>query len=246
MPRKSILDNISIVLVNTKTPGNIGATARCMMNMGLSRLILVRPPQDENNEAMKLAAGAEKIIGTAMVFPTLKEAVADHGLVVGTTRHASRRRKNIRTPREMAGQIIPLLSGNRVAIVFGREVNGLDKEDFALCHELIVIPSSGAFPSLNLSHAVMIAAYELFLAAHSSISSLDERVLAPAEELENFYRHLQMTLEDIGFIGKENKNQMMFSLRQIFSRAQLDQRDVNILRGVLGRMERAVKQGQTP
>lgn len=234
------LNNISIVLVNTKTPGNVGAVARCMMNMGLSRLVLVRPPLDRNNEAMKLAAGAEEILQNAPTFETLKEAVSDHGLVLGTSRHTSRHRKNIHTPRQMAEQALPLLSSNKVAIVFGREVNGLDNEDIALCHELISIPASDAFPSLNLSHAVMVVAYELFTAAQAKLQP-SERALAPAAELENFFEHLQKSLMEIGFVDKVNPEHMMFSLRQLFGRARLDSRDVSILRGILSQIERAVK-----
>ena len=236
------LNNISIVLVNTKTPGNVGAVARCMMNMGLSRLVLVRPPLDRNNEAMKLAAGAEEIILKAPQFETLKEAVTDHGLVLGTSRHTSRHRRNIHTPRQMAEQALPLLSSNKVAVVFGREVNGLDNEDIARCHELISIPASDAFPSLNLSHAVMVVAYELFTAAQAKLHP-SERVLAPAEELENFFEHLQKTLEDIGFIDKSHPGHMMFSLRQTFGRARLDSRDVSILRGILSQIERTAGSG---
>jgi len=238
-----LLDHVSIVLVNTKTPGNIGAAARCMMNMGLSRLILVRPPLDRNGEALKLAAGAEEIILKASQFETLKEAVSGQGLVLGTSRHTSRHRKNIRTPRQMAEQVLPLLSSNKVAVVFGREVNGLDNEDIALCHELISIPASDVFPSLNLSHAVMVVAYDLFIAAQAKPFP-SELTLAPAKELESFYEHLQKTLEHIGFIDKAHPAHMMFSLRQIFGRARLDSRDVSILRGILSQIERAAKSGR--
>ncbi len=232
MHAQDILDNISIVLVRTKTPGNIGAVARSMMNMGLSRLVLVRPPRDDRGEAMKLAAGAEEILRNALRTETLREAVAEHRLVIGTSRHLGRNRRNIGTPREMAERIVPLLPQNRIALVFGREVNGLDKDDLDLCNELISIPSSDAFPSLNLSHAVAIVAYELFRATRDGMAS-EGRTLAPAEELEVFYKHLQKVLEDSGFLGPHNKNHMMTSLRQLFGRSRLDKRDISILRGIL-------------
>jgi len=146
MAAQDLLDNISIVLVRTKTPGNIGAVARCMMNMGLSRLVLVRPPKDDQGEAMKFAAGAEAVLRDAIRTETLQDALAGHGLVIGTSRHLGRQRRNIGTPREMAGRIVPLLPQNRIALVFGREVNGLEKEDLDLCNELIAIPSSKSFP----------------------------------------------------------------------------------------------------
>jgi TrmH family RNA methyltransferase len=237
MAAKDLLDNISIVLVRTKTPGNIGAVARSMMNMGLSRLVLVRPPRDDQGEALRLAAGAEAILHDAIRTETLQEAVAGHGLVIGTSRHLGRHRRNIGTPREMAGRIVPLLPQNRIALVFGREVNGLDNDDLALCNELIAIPSSDAFPSLNLSHAVTVVAYELFLAARAGTASKG-KTLAPAEELEVFYQHLQKVLEDSGFLGPHNRDHMMTSLRQLFGKSRLEQRDINMLHGILSAIVR--------
>jgi TrmH family RNA methyltransferase len=232
MQKQSPLDSVSIVLVNTKTPANIGAVARCMMNTGISRLVLVRPPRDPDGEALKLAAGAEVVLRSALTFPSLQEAVADHHLVIGTSRHLTRHRRNISSPRDMAERLVPLLSHNRLALVFGREVNGLDKDDLSLCHELIAIPSSDAFPSLNLSHAVMIVAYELFLATHAEMPA-DSRTLASAGDLDGFYRHLEDVLRDIDFLDASNVDHMMFSLRQLFGRARLEPRDVSILRGIL-------------
>ncbi len=234
---RPLLDNISIVLVDTKTPGNIGAAARCMMNMGLSRLILVDPPKDKDQDARKLAAGADEIIEKAEVFPALAAALADQGFVIGTSRHAGRQRKNIRTPREMAEQVIPILSKNRVAIIFGNEVNGLENSELALCHEIVAIPSSDAFPSLNLSHAVMIIAYELFLASGVYAGHV-AGPLAPLDETEGFFLQLQETLQTIGFLERDHPERMMFSLRQLFGRARMNSRDVSILRGILSTIER--------
>jgi tRNA (cytidine32/uridine32-2'-O)-methyltransferase len=238
MAAKDLLENVSIVLVRTKTPGNIGAVARCMMNMGLSRLVLVRPPRDDQGDAMKFAAGAEAILRDAIRTETLQEAVAEHHLVIGTSRHRGRHRRNIGTPRDMAGQIVPLLPQNRIALVFGREVNGLDKEDLALCNEFIAIPSSKAFPSLNLSHAVGIVAYELFIAACAGAAS-EGTTLAQTGELEAFYQHLQEVLEDSGFLGAHNRDHMMTSLRQLFGKSRLEQRDINILHGILSAIARS-------
>ncbi len=240
MHGERLLQNISIVLVNTKTPGNIGAVARCMMNTGLSRLILVRPPRDPNGDAIKLAAGAEAIVENAKAVSTLSEAIAGHGLVIGASCRRGKLRANVRTPRETAEGVVPLLTKNRVAVVFGREVNGLDREDLALCHEFVRIPSSNAFPSLNLSHAVMVVAYELFLAA-TVTAPAGERRLALADDIEGFYRHLRDTLSAVGFINQENEERMMFSLRQLYGRARFDRREVSILRGILTEMQRGRK-----
>lgn len=237
MNKASLLDNVSIVLVDTKTPANIGATARCMMNMGLSHLVLVRPPKDPSHEAVKLAAGADIILERKQIFPTLREAAAGHGLVLGTSRQKGRLRKNISAPHDSARAIIPLLPQNRVAIVFGNEVNGLEREDLALCHEFISIPSSDAFPSLNISHAVMIVAYELFLASNGPFAAVDHE-LARSEALEAFYRHLQKVLEQIDFLDHSQSDRMMFTLRQMFGRSRLSQRDAAVLRGILTAVER--------
>jgi TrmH family RNA methyltransferase len=236
-----LLDNISIVLVDTKTPANIGATARCMMNMGLSRLLLVQPPEDPARQAHKLAAGADEIIEKAVVFPSLAEALADHGLIIGTSRHAGKQRKNIRTPQEMAEHVIPILAKNRVAIVFGNEVNGLENKDLALCHEIAAIPSSDLFPSLNLSHSVMIIAYELFLASGGQVSQLRSE-LARSNEIEGLYLQLQETLQTIGFLERDHPERLMFSFRQLFGRARMDSRDVSMLRGVLSAIDRCTRE----
>jgi TrmH family RNA methyltransferase len=232
----SPLDNISIVLVDTRTPANIGAVARGMMNMGFSRLVLVNPPGDDTGDARKLAAGAHEILDKALVRDTLKDAVFDQGLVIGTSRHKGRRRKNVLTPREAAAQVAPLLDRNAVSLVFGNEVNGLENSDLALCHELIMVPSSEAFPSLNLSHAVMVVMYEFYVAL-SVAPGGPSRELAPAAELESFYDHLRKILADAGFIDPRNAEHMMFSLRQLFGRARLDAREVSILRGILSAVE---------
>ncbi len=236
----SPLDNVSIVLVRTKTPANIGAVARCMMNMGLSRLILVRPPKDPEGAAVKLSAGADGILANARVCTDLRGAVAGHQIVIGTSRRRSRMRKNVRSPRALAELVIPLLSSNKVAVVFGPEVDGLEKSHLALCQEIVAIPSSDAFPSLNLSHAVMVVVYELFVASLGTVGACTAP-LADAEDLERFFGHLQQTLERVGFLERNSyceSDRMMFALRQLFGRARLEPRDVSILRGILTAIDR--------
>jgi tRNA/rRNA methyltransferase len=242
MQKTALLQNISIVLADTKTPANIGAAARGMMNMGLSHLILVDPPADRAGDAYKLAAGAHELIENAAVFPSLAEALADHGFVIGTSRHQGRKRKKMCTPRAMAEMVLPLLAKNRVAVVFGNEVNGLKTSDLALCHEIVAIPASDNFPSLNLSHAVMIIAYELFLASGGHAGRATGK-LAPLDETEGFYRQLQETLQTIDFLERDNPERMMISLRQLFGKARLNSRDVSILRGILSAVSRVADKG---
>jgi len=230
-------DHVTIILVSTKSPANIGSAARCMMNMGMHRLVLVDPPRDRTNQAYRLAAGADYVIRNAIVVSTLADAITGQQFVIGTSRHQGKLRKNVHTPHELAHNIIPLLSQNKIAIVFGNEVNGLTRSELSLCHEIISIPSSKAFPSLNLSHAVLIVAYELHVASTLRFEPINLK-LAGAEDLENFYLHLQKTLEAIGFLDGDHPERIMFSLRQIFGRSRLDCRDVKILRGILSNINR--------
>ncbi len=134
-------------------------------------------------------------------------------------------------------QATPILAKNRVAIVFGNEVNGLENSDLALCHEIVAIPSSDAFPSLNLSHAVMIIAYELFLASGAHAGHAAGQ-LAPLDETEGFFLQLQETLQAIGFLEHDHPERLMFSFRQLFGRARMNSREVSILRGVLSAIDR--------
>jgi tRNA/rRNA methyltransferase/tRNA (cytidine32/uridine32-2'-O)-methyltransferase len=234
------LDNVSIVLKDTKHAANIGAAARAMMNMGLSRLVLVDPPEDRLGDARKLAAGAEAVLDGAEVHSTLADALRGQNLVVGTSRHPGKLRRNIRTPHAVAAGLIPLLGHNKISIVFGNEVNGLENDDLKLCSEIVAIPSSDRFPSLNLSHAVMVIAYELFIASRTPAEQTDAD-LAAHEDLELFYAHLQRTLVTIGFLDAEQPDRMMFSLRQLFGRARPDSRDVKVLRGILNAFEAACR-----
>jgi TrmH family RNA methyltransferase len=238
MQNRSFLHNVSIILVETKTPANIGSVARCMKNTGLSRLILVDPPNDRNGDASRLAAGASDILAAAEIYHSLDEALADHHLVIGTTRHKGKQRKNIRSPHVQAAQAVPLLVHSKVAVMFGNEVNGLTTNELARCHELIAIPSADAFPSLNLSHAVMVVAYELFLAAEAAPLSA-QPALAAGADTEHFYRHLQQTLQNIEFLTPSQSDRMMRSLRHLFGKARLDDRDIKILQGILTSVDRA-------
>ena len=237
MRSPSLLDHITIVLVDTRNPSNIGAVARSMMNMGLGNLTLVDPPDDPNHDASKLAAGADEVLNAALTVTSLSEAVRDHNLVVGATRHTGKRRTGIRTPAALAGELMPLLPDNRIAIVFGNEINGLTVRDLALCHELVMIPSSPAFPSLNLSHAVMVVAYELYQAA--TLPSSDRiRTLATVQNLECYFDRLQSALLRTKFLDQVNADRVMVSIRRIYGRARLTERDLAILQGILTALDR--------
>jgi tRNA (cytidine32/uridine32-2'-O)-methyltransferase len=233
----SPLDRIVVVLVDTKSPANIGAIARCMMNMGARNLMLVNPPKDPEGEARKLAAGADEVLDHAIIAPSLREAVSGANLVIGASRHSGRQRAAASMPRELALRTLPLLAQNTVALVFGNEVNGLDKSQLALCNEIVSIPSHPDFASLNLSHAVLVVLYEFFIAALVAGTSVGpgkpEFELPDSRSTQNFYDHLHETLIRIEFVQPSQAERMMSVLRKLCDRARPDTRELSILRGVL-------------
>ena len=165
---KALLDNVSIVLVGIRNPGNIGSAARAMKNMGVTRLVLVNPAPYDIPEVYNLAWGAEEVVRNARVCKTLDEALGDCGLVVGATRRKGRRRRPIPPLRTVISKIGAATMSNQVDILFGREDKGLSNEELAHCQLALSIPTSRKMPSLNVAQAVMVVCYELFAYAIDS------------------------------------------------------------------------------
>ena len=237
--------SIRIVLVATRHPGNIGSAARAMKVMGLKELRLVAPEDFPSPVATALAAGAEDVLDAALVFADVRSAVADCGLVVGTTARTRELNWEIVEPRAAASGIVEAARSSGVAIVFGPERTGLENDDLGQCQRLITIPAAPEYASLNVAMAVQIVAYELWLAARSSPSpaASGDVPLASAHEMEQFYRHLDEVLEEVGFRDRTGEGHLQTRLRRLFNRTVLDQNEVNILRGILtaiqGRRRRA-------
>ena len=228
--------NISIVLVEPQNPGNVGMVCRAMKNMGLTGLRLVNPCRTDHPEALKFAVAARDLLEGAVTFPTLKEALADCPFSVATTRRHGKYRQEIFTPEEIAGKIGAAKGTGRVALVFGREDSGLTTDEVALCRWQATIPTAGDFGSLNLAQAVLVFAYELFRDEGETIPRL-ERVPARGGELEILYEHMEQTLLRIGFLNPQNPDHIMRTLRRIFARAELDPREVSVLRGMMAQID---------
>ncbi len=238
-------DNIAIVLVHTTHPGNIGAAARAMKNMGLSQLRLVEPKLFPHAEATARASGADDVLAAAGVFPTLDAAVADCTLVVG----ASARQRTIPWPvlgpRETAAAAWAAAEQGRVALVFGRENSGLTNAELDRCQYLVQIPTNPEYSSLNLAAAVQVLAYELRMAVSAEVppapaAAADEADgPASAAELEGLYGHLEQTLVELDFLAPDNPRQLMRRLRRLFNRSRLERMEVNILRGILSAAQKA-------
>jgi tRNA/rRNA methyltransferase len=236
MQEKLNLNSISIILVRPKYSENIGAAARAMKNMGLSRLLLVNGCSPLHMNAYRLASGAEDILERAEEFSTLKEAVSEIECVVGTTSRGGKERSPLLTPEALLKKIIPLSFENSIGLVFGSEREGLTNEELSLCHLYVRIPSSESFPSLNLAQAVMILCYELF---QSSSVTVQKRAvqLAKAEQLERMYEHMERTLLDIGFLDVRNPKRIMRVLRRLFGRSEMEEREVQILQGIWSKID---------
>ena len=237
--------SVNIVLVGISHPGNIGSAARAMKNMGLDRLRLVAPERFPATEATVMAAGADDVLQKAQVFPDVTSAVADCGLLVGTTARSRHLPWRVVEPREAAREIAAASATGEVAILFGAERTGLSNEDLEHCQLLLSIPTGTAYSSLNVAMAVQVVTYEVLLALRGEEAAAAARgiALASATEMQRFYEHLEQVLDEIDFRDRTGEGHLMARIRRLFNRAVLDQNEVNILRGILtsvqGRRRRA-------
>ena len=233
--KASALHRLRIVLVEPTHPGNIGAAARAMKTMGLERLCLVAPARFPSAEATARAAGADDVLHGARVVESVDEALAGCGLVLGTTARTRRIEWPVVDVREGARRAVTHAAETPVAVLFGRERSGLTNAEIDKCHTLIRIPTATDFSSLNVAAAVQIVGYEMRLSAHgASVASIAPQAPpATSDELEGFYRHLEETLVRIGYLDPAAPKLLMRRLRRLFSRAEPDRAEINILRGIL-------------
>lgn len=226
--------SIRIVLVGTTHPGNIGAVARAMKNMGLSDLALVNPRYFPHEDATARASGAEDLLESATVVASLDEALADSVFAVGASARSRAIEWPFMEPRECAAELVEKSAGGTVAVVFGPEKSGLSNSDLDRCQALLTIPANPDFSSLNIAMAVQVITYELRLARLDAPEPVAPEIpSATAEEMEHFYVHLEKVLTDTGFLDPDNPRTLMRRLRRLFIKAQPDQNEVNILRGIL-------------
>jgi tRNA/rRNA methyltransferase len=237
-----LLENVRIVLVSPKGSGNIGSVARAMKNMGLSDLAIVGRGRTESFWAKSMAVHAKDILEHARRFDTLREAVADCGMVVGTTCRGGLYREHSRSPRTMASEIVAASRSGKCALVFGPEDHGLDNDDLRCCQLLITIPTDAAYPSLNLAQAVTICVYEIFLA---SLGVVPEEAIrrTPSEDVERLFDRMKTSMLEIGYLDPQNPEHILFAFRRIFGRAGLEEKDVRILTGLFRQIQWYVNEG---
>ena len=248
-----MLNKLRIVMVNTTHPGNIGAAARAMKNMGLSRLYLVDPIAKIDDEAMQRSSRAEDILNNVVICDTLEEALADCGLVVGTSARSRTIPWPLMNPRQCGDRVAQAVSAdNEVAIVFGRESRGLTNEELHLCHAHVHIPTEESFSSLNVAQAIQVMAYEMRLAVHENVGQEDQESqerwgvdwdypLATHEQLNGMLQHMEQTMVEIGFLNPDTPKQLMSRLRRLYQRAAPDQVEINIMRGMMTAMQSQIR-----
>ncbi|PLX80377.1 MAG: RNA methyltransferase [Desulfuromonas sp.] len=232
--------NVRVVLVEPQGSLNIGSVARVMANFGFGKLYLVNPEADHlNDEARRMAVKAAPLLEQAVIVPDLAAALADCRLALGTTRRFGKYREDFLHPDELGPQVVPVAEAGEVALVFGREDKGLLTEELDLCQRFITIPTSDELPSMNLAQSVAVSLYGLVLSSrnHEGENRHGRKSLASGQTLERLYDHMRRTLLDIEYLDPQNPEHILHTYRRIFGRAQLNDREVRVLRGLLSRID---------
>jgi TrmH family RNA methyltransferase len=235
--------NVSVILVEPTQPGNVGAVARAMDNMGVSDLRLVNPCQYFHPEARMFAMNARHLLHQANVFSSLKEALKGVNLIIGTSARQREKIQTLSNLNKIPAILSPYPKETTVALVFGTEQSGLDNEAMSLCNEWVYIPTYGTNSSLNLAQSVLIVLFELSK-HYDSLPSMEEKLIlpAPSEKIESMKDHFFQILEATGFIRGTTKNSLWNSFSNLIGRAKPDERDVNMIRGFFNRIEITLKQ----
>lgn len=227
------LGQTGIILVGPKFPENIGASARIASNFGIAELIVVSEEDFDQERMLKMATHkAAHLIKRMRICRTTAEAAAPFHFLVGTTARQGRHRPQDQTPREVMAEVVPLLAGNRVGLMFGPEDTGLSNEDLDFCQFASTIPTAG-FSSLNLAQAVAIHCYELYTAAHPyPFAALPKSEFANSFDLEGMYEHIEETLSEITFLHETNRIYWMRNIRQFLGRVRLKKKEASMIRGI--------------
>ncbi len=231
------LENIRVVLVEPLYGGNVGAVCRAMANAGMKALTLVNPKPLDLDEARMMACHAGHVLDGRRECATLAEAVADCTLVMGTSAREGLYRQHARSPRDWAPVILETAAQAPVALVFGREDKGLSNDELALCNRIIQIPSDPACPSLNLSQAVLICCYEIFVLAGVYQPPEEKSLLATSELRERMFAIWRELLLEIGFMEPDKADHMMLGIRRLMGRGAQTEDDVRILMGIARQAE---------
>ena len=238
-----LLNSIKIVLVGTTHPGNIGAAARAMKNMGFRNLSLVKPKEFPSDVATYRSKAAKDILENALIFNNLQEAVVDCELVIGTSARDRKVPWPILSPKESAEEVSKSLKIHKIAIVFGREDRGLTNEELGLCNYHVHIPTDPEYSSLNLSQAVQILVYEIRMAVLSDDENQDywDVELANNNQTEMLIQHMDELMQEVEFYDVDNPRKLLLRVRRFFKRSRIDVMETNIFRGLFATIQKKLK-----
>jgi tRNA/rRNA methyltransferase len=256
----NLFTRLRFILVETSRAGNIGAVARAMKTMGYSDLVLVTPRFEnaaQDPEAVAFASGAQDILAGARVVGSMAEALDGINFAAAVSARLREFSPPVLTPRQLATQLVaqPAL---HAALIFGNERFGLPNELVEKCNVLINIPANPEYSSLNLSQAAQVMAYECRMAVldGAGVTHMPRQPAGDASDIgfqgeaaslaqiEGMYQHLEQALVEIGFLDADNPRKLMPRLKRLFSRAQLEKEEVNILRGIARHMTGKQKTGK--
>ena len=241
---ENLLNSVKVVLVGTTHPGNIGATARAMKNMGILDLALVEPKEFPSDVATFRSKAAKDILEKASVHRSLAEAIFECELVVGTSARGRTVPWPVLNPREAAKEMHKSSRNGKVAIVFGREDRGLTNEELGLCNFHVHIPSDPEYSSLNLSQAVQILAYEIrlsYLQDQNVNKDYWDVELANNEQTERLINHMDELMQEVDFYDVENPRKLLVRVRRFFKRSKIDVMEANIFRGLFATIQKKLK-----
>ena len=238
-----LLNSVKIVLVGTTHPGNIGAAARAMKNMGFRHLSLVKPKEFPSDVATYRSKAAKDILENALIFNNLEEAVVDCELVIGTSARDRKVPWPILSPKESAEEVSKSLKIHKTAIVFGREDRGLTNEELGLCNYHVHIPTDPEYSSLNLSQAVQILVYEIRMAVLSDDENQDywDVELANNNQTEMLIQHMDELMQEVDFYDVDNPRKLLLRVRRFFKRSRIDVMETNIFRGLFATIQKKLK-----
>ena len=237
---KNWKENISFILIEPKEPGNIGAAARAMKNMGFHHLELVKPTQFLSDEAKWMACNAIDVLEHTTVYSSYKEAIKDKKLIIGTTRRIGKQRGPMLPLTACVSRIITAAKKNNIAVVFGREDRGLLNKEIEKCGVLMTIPTDPLLPSLNLAQSVLLVAYELSRRTYKKAAP----ELVQHEKLEVLYKHINTTLKILEYIPRGNRDlekKIMNNMKHLFGRSGLTEWECNMLHGLCSQIEKKIK-----
>ena len=236
---KSLFDNINIILCDTSNSGNIGTSARAMKTMGLYNLTLVAPKAPIDDYCIALSTNASDVVNNCTIVDDLDQAIVDKTLVFAMTARKREFNYFLQTPFEAVPEILTsVTAGNKVAIVFGCEKSGLTIEQLEKCNRMITIPGNIEFSSLNLSHAVQIIAYEIYRQSNGNIDHLKKiktKKKATIGDNLGIIDHVEKILTKTNYFSNKNQQLVIRRLQHIINKADLNQNEVKLLRGMLSK-----------